>query len=139
MLAFENAKKFFDACEAGKGWQGCKDYAASGASFACQAGALADVSTVEGYCEWMKGLIGGPLPDGRYTLHAASFDEANNAATFAATFHATHTADGGPVPATNKKLNSDYVYVLNMNSQGKVEHMTKIWNDGHALSELGWA
>ena len=103
-----------------------------------QAGALADVSTVEAYCEWMKGLVGGPLPDGHYTLHAAAWDAANNTAIFSATFHATHTGDGGPVPPTNKKANADYVYALKMNGSGKVASMTKIWNDGHTLAELGW-
>ncbi len=139
MSAFENAKQFLEACDAGKGWEGCKDYAASDASFTCQADALADVSTVEDYCEWMRRLIEEPMPDASYTLHAASFDEANNAAIFAATFHATHTAEGGPVPATFNKTNTDYVYVLKMNGEGKVQKMRKIWNDAYALSELGWA
>jgi hypothetical protein len=26
MTAFENAKKFFTACEAPEGWAGCKEY-----------------------------------------------------------------------------------------------------------------
>jgi len=139
MSAFETAKAFFEACEAPKGWDGCKAYVADGAGFSCQAGALADVSTVEAYCEWMKGLVGGPLPDGHYTLHAAAWDAANNTAIFSATFHATHTGDGGPVPPTNKKANADYVYTLKMNGSGKVASMTKIWNDAHTLAQLGWA
>jgi hypothetical protein len=138
MSAFENAQKFFEACETGKGWQGCQCYVASSAPFACQAGALADVTTVESYYEWMKGLVSGPLPDGHYTLHTSSWDAGTNAAMFSATFHGTHTGDGGPVPPTNKKANADYVYVLKMNPDGKVSDMTKIWNDGHTLAQLGW-
>jgi ketosteroid isomerase-like protein len=33
---------------------------------------------------------------------------------------------------------SDYVYVIQMDD-GKVRHMTKVWNDVHALRALGWA
>ncbi len=138
-MAFDTAQKFFEACEAAKGWDGCKAHVADGAAFACQAGALADVKTVQGYCDWMKGLVGGPLPDGRYTLHASAWDAKASTATFAATFHGTHTGDGGPVPPTNKATSTDYVYVIKMNGDGKVAAMTKIWNDGYALAELGWA
>jgi hypothetical protein len=36
MNAFENARKFFDACEASAGWAGCKPYMVNGASFVAQ-------------------------------------------------------------------------------------------------------
>lgn len=139
MSFLENAKKFFEACEAPKGWEGCKSYVADGASFSCQSGALADVKTVQAYCEWMKGLMGGPLPDGHYSLHSIGWDADTNTATFVATFQATHKGSGGPVPPTNKATSTDYVYALKMNGEGKVAQMTKIWNDGYALAELGWA
>jgi hypothetical protein len=45
------ARDFFEACEAGKGWEGCKDYCQDDASFSCQADALAEVTTLEGYAE----------------------------------------------------------------------------------------
>ena len=138
MSAFENAQKFFEACEAPMGWDGCKAYVADGASFSCQAGALAGIDSVQAYCDWMKGLVGGPLPDGRYTLHSSAWDAGTNTATFVATFHGTHKGDGGPVPPTNKATNSDYVYTLKMDGEGKVARMTKIWNDAYALAELGW-
>jgi hypothetical protein len=32
-VAFENAKKFFEACETPKGWEACKPYVAEGARF----------------------------------------------------------------------------------------------------------
>jgi hypothetical protein len=139
MSAFENAQKFFEACEAPKGWDGCKGYVADGASFSCQAGALADVKTVEAYTEWMKGLVAGPLPGATYTLHSSAWDEVNRTATFVATFHAAHKGDGGPVPPTNQTTSTDYVYAVRMNGDGKVAAMTKIWNDSYALAELGWA
>ena len=36
MTAFENAQKFFAACEAPEGWSGCAPYVADGASFIAQ-------------------------------------------------------------------------------------------------------
>jgi hypothetical protein len=139
MSAFENAKKFFDACEAPKGWAGCEPYVAKGATFKAQSEPLVDVTTVEQYCEWLKGLVNAALPGATYDLHAASFDDTTNTATFFATFNAKHTGDGGPVPPTNKETHTDYVYVLKMGPDNKVAHMTKIWNAPWALKELGWA
>ena len=86
----------------------------------------------------MKGLVSGLLADGHYTLHTSSWDAGANAAAFAATFHGKHTGDGGPVPPTNKTVNGDYVYVVKMNADGMVSDLTKIWNDGHSLAQLGW-
>ncbi len=45
--------------------------------------------------------------------------------------------EGGPVPPTGKSAEADYVY--DMNFDGGIRHMTKIWNDGITLQQLGWA
>jgi len=45
---------------------------------------------------------------------------------------------GGPVPATGRTTHSHYVYVVKVKG-GKVAAMTKIWNSGFALRELGWS
>src|SRR6059058_5903455 len=45
----ETAEQFFDACETGKGWEGCQAYCHAGATFSAQAGALDGVDTLEGY------------------------------------------------------------------------------------------
>ena len=42
----EVAQKFFDACETGKGWQGCQQYCVPNATFRSEAGPLADVKTL---------------------------------------------------------------------------------------------
>jgi hypothetical protein len=42
------------------------------------------------------------------------------------------------VPATGNKVAADYVYAMQFDSD-KIRHMTKIWNDGHSLKQLGWA
>ena len=138
MTAFENATKFFHACEAPKGWQGCKEYVAEDASFSAQSEPLVDIKTVEGYCEWMAGM-GTIAPGATYDLHASAYDEANRKAIFFATYHAKHTGEGGPVPPTNKEAHAEYVYILAMNAENKVENMVKVWNAPWTLKELGWA
>lgn len=139
MSAFENARKFFEACEAPLGWDGCKEYVADGAPFVGQASPLEEINTVEGYCEWMYGFGNGVTPGATYDLHTSSFDNESNSAVFFATYNGKHTGDGGPVPPTNKDTHSHYVYVLKMDGDDKVASMTKIWNASWAMRELGWA
>jgi hypothetical protein len=139
MSAFDNAQRFFVACETAKGWEGCAEYVADDAAFVAQCEPIADIARVEDYCEWMKALGTITAPDASYDLHSASYDEANRTAVFFATFHGTHTGDGGPVPPTGKSTATDYVYALRIDGDDKVTHMTKIWNAPWALRELGWS
>ena len=139
MTAFENARKFFDACEAPAGWAGCKAYVEAGAPFVAQSEPLADIKTVEAYCEWMASFGKVTAPGATYDLHTASYDDAKKTAVFFATYHAKHSGPGGPVPPTNKTTHSHYVYVVKMSPNNKVESMTKIWNAPWAMKELGWA
>jgi predicted ester cyclase len=132
----ETAEQFFDACETGKGWAGCKAYCHDNATFSAQAGALADVSTVQGYTDWMKGLF-TPVPDGRYELRSFAIDEQRNNVSAYAVFHGTHTGQGGPVAPTGRHVAADYVYVMQFDG-GKIKHLTKIWNDAYSLKQLGW-
>ena len=137
-MTIENtARAFFEACETGKGWEVCAAFCHPAASFSCQADALADTTTLATYCDWMKGLL-GPIPDGRYELSAFAFDAERATVVASATFHGTQTGDGGPIPPTGKVVASEYAYVIQFNGE-KIHHMTKIWNDLHALRELGWA
>lgn len=138
MNAFENATKFFVACETALGWEACKPFVQDGAGFTAQSEPLVEVDNIETYCQWMQGFGTVTTPDASYTLHSSSFDEANNTAMFFATYHAKHTGEGGPVPPTNKTTNSHYVYIIKMSAEGKVEHMTKVWNAPWAMRELGW-
>lgn len=132
----ETAEKFFDACETGKGWKGCKSYCHPDATFSCQADALAEVKSLEGYTEWMKGLL-TPIPDGCYELRSFSVDESRKNVSAYAIFRGTHTGEGGPIPATGKRVEADYVYVMGFEGD-YIKHMTKIWNDGISLKQLGW-
>lgn len=138
MSAFNTATAFFHACESLKGWEGCSQYVADNAVFSAQSEPLTDISTVEGYCEWMKGLGEGPLVGCSYELVSSSFDKENNTALFFGEFTGKHTGEGGPVAATGKETTADYVYALKMNGDGKVVHMTKIWNAPWTLRALGW-
>jgi steroid delta-isomerase-like uncharacterized protein len=138
MASIKNtAQKFFDACETGKGWDGCKAYCHPAATFSAQAGALNGVDTLEGYTDWMKGLF-TPVPDGSYDLRSFAVDEDRNSVMAYAVFSGTHTGDGGPVPATGKRVAADYVYVMKFDD-GRIRHMTKIWNDAVSMAQLGWA
>jgi hypothetical protein len=138
MSAFDNGTRFFHACESLKGWAGCQQYVADGATFTAQSEPLVDITSVEDYCEWMAGLGSTALKGCAYDLHTSAWDEANNTALYFATFTGQHGGEGGPVPPTNQETNSHYVYVLKMDEQGKVSQMTKIWNAPWALGELGW-
>jgi hypothetical protein len=111
---------------------------ADGATFVAQSEPIADINTVEAYCEWMAGFVTVTVPGATYDLHTTSYDEETNTAVFFATFHAKHTGEGGPVPATNKETHTHYVYFLTMNADNKVEKMVKVWNAPWALNELGW-
>ncbi|MGB2692026.1 MAG: nuclear transport factor 2 family protein [Thermodesulfobacteriota bacterium] len=137
MSIYETAKEFFEACETGKGWDACKAWCEDGATFSCQSDALAEVTSLEAYTDWMKGLL-GPIPDGRYELKAFAVDEDRDSVVAAAVFHGTQTGEGGPVPPTGKTVAADYVYVMQFNGS-RIAHMTKIWNADHSLKALGWA
>ena len=138
MTAFDNAKKFFQACEAPEGWAGCKEYVADGAPFVAQSEPLADIDTVEAYCDWMAGFGTVTAPGATYDLHTSCYDEEHRTAVFFATYHARHTGDGGPVPPTQKETHSHYVYALTMDEDDRVGRMVKIWNAPWAMRELGW-
>ena len=77
------------------------------------------------------------MPDGSYDLRSFSVDEKRGNVAAYAVFSGTHTGEGGPVPPTGKKVAADYVYVMDFDGD-RIRHMTKIWNDGHSLAQLGW-
>ena len=131
------AKLFFEACETGKGWKGCKAYCHPNASFSSQTGALSGISTLEGYCEWMKNLF-IPIPDGNYELRFFGVDESRKTVAAYAVFHGTQTGPGGPGAPTGKSVAADYVYAMTFDGD-RISSMTKIWNDSISMQQLGWA
>lgn len=133
----EKAKLFFQACETGKGWEGCKTYCHPDATFSAQATILDQIDSLEAYTEWMKNML-TPLPDGHYALRFFGADEDHQCVAAYAVFHGTHTGLGGPVEPTGKSFAADYVYVMRF-EDNLIRHMTKIWNDTISLHQLGWA
>ncbi len=77
------------------------------------------------------------LTDGRYEVKAFGTDAERNNVSAYGVFTGTHLA-GGPCPPTGKTTTTDYVYVMQFEGE-KIVHMTKIWNSGLALKELGWS
>ena len=134
----DSATKFFHACESAKGWDECSQYVVPGAEFSAQSEPLVDIKTVEDYTNWMAGFGTVTAPGCSYELHTSAYDEDSKNAVFFATFTGTHSGEGGPVPPTHKETNSHYVYVLNMNDEGKIRSMQKVWNAPWAMRELGW-
>jgi len=120
----ESAREFFDACETGKGWSLCKTYCHSDATFSAQAHALEEVATA--------------MPDVEYDLRFFGIDESGDSVAAVAVFKGTHTGAGGPVPPTGRSVASDYAYYM-IFEDGRIRHMTKVWNDGVALQQAGWA
>lgn len=137
MSAFENATRFFHSCESSEGWEACRQYVEPGATFEAQAGPVAAFDKVREYAEWMA-EVPHWATDAGFDIHTSAWDEENRAATFFATYHLRHTGEGGPVPPTNREMNSHYVFVLFMSADDRVEKMYKIWNADWALKQLGW-
>ena len=133
----KTAEEFFEACETGGGWEQCQRYCRPDATFAAQAAALEGVTDLRGYTEWMRGLY-GPVPDGRAEVRTFAVDEARDKVLIFGVFQGTNTGEGGPVPPTGKSVAADYVYDLSF-QDGKIGHVTKIWNDAATLQQLGWA
>lgn len=123
-----NARSFFTACEAGKGWNETRAYVDSDASpFSAQVvdalpgPKLSQVDTVKGYAEWMEGVVNEFGPKATVQLKAAAFDEERSAMVFYAVFMGY----------------SDYVYFMAMDPAScKVKSMAKIWNDQYAKNNI---
>ena len=131
----ETAEQFFDACETGKGWDGCQAYCHEGATFSAQAGALEGVETVEGYADWMKGIF-TPLPDASYEVRSWGRERGRTWPPTACFGNAYRRGRAGA--ADGPAVETDYVYVMDFDGD-RIRHLTKIWNDGIGLQQLGWA
>ena len=131
------ARTFFEACEEGKGWEGCSEYCTTDATFSAQAAPLVDVKGLEQYAEWMKAVCTF-MPDARYELKSCATDEERRGVCAYAVFSATHTGEGGPCPPTGKSTSTDYVYGMEFDGDNKIRHVTKIWHAGLAMKDLGW-
>ena len=139
MSEFENATRFFHACESVKGWDECRQFVEPGAPFSAQCEPLVDIDTVENYVTWMTGFCENIAPGSSYVLHSSAYNDDSKTAIFFATYTLRHTGEGGPVPPTNKETQTQYVYIYQMSDNGKVQGIQKVWNAPWAMRELGWA
>jgi ketosteroid isomerase-like protein len=71
--------------------------------------------------------ISAPSPSDEYRGNVSAF----------AVVRGAHTGEGGPIPPTGQRVEADYVYVMEFDD-GPIRHMTKIWNDGVSMKQLGW-
>ena len=94
---------------------------------------------MKAWYDWMVNFKANICPDASFTVKSVAWDEERKKACHFAVFHCTHTGEGGPCPATNKHADTEYSYEMEMNGEGQVVSMVKIWNDGYALKQLGWA
>lgn len=132
----ETAEAFFHACESGKGWAVCREHCTADATFSAQADVLGAIRVLEHYVGWMQGLF-EVMPDAGYDLLAFAVDEERGKAMGFGVFHGTHTGEGGPVPPTGKRVEAEYVYIMEFEGD-KIRHMTKVWNDGFSMQQVGW-
>lgn len=139
MSKFDVATSFFHACEGLKGSRACHRFLCDDAVFVAQCEAIADIKSVVGYCDWMKANGEGPLVGCRYEINASCYDESSSTALIFATFYATHTGEGGPVPPTGKSTASHYVFAITVDEDEKVSQVVKVWNTNWSMAELGWA
>jgi len=73
-----------------------------------------------------------------YEVKASALDAETSKVLVIATFNGSHNGAGGPVEPTGKSTSTDYVYIMTMDNDDKVVHVTKVWHSGLAMKDLGW-
>jgi predicted ester cyclase len=122
MTMVETAEKFFEACEVGKGWDGCAQYCTDNASFTAEAVALEHLKTLEGYCDWLNALY-DRVSDVSYQIKGFALDKPRNVVMAFGVFKGTPIGEG-----EQKSFSTNYVYAMEFDGD-KIGHVTKIWND----------
>ena len=131
------AKQFFDACESGKGWDGCQAFCLPDASFSTQSERMGNVPTLRQYVDLCAGFL-KVCPDASYVVKSFATDKSSKTVCVFAVISGTHTGEArGPILPTGRKTVTNYVYAMEFDGI-KIKHMTKIWNPGWTMNELGW-
>ena len=126
-----------------------KNYCTSDAKFSGQCGffhpPLASApnlgGTLENYVNWMKMTAKDLMPGCYLTDVSQAYDSDSNTALFAGVFHGTHskTPNGSNLPSpTMKYVATDCSYKIEINEEGKISSMVKVWNSEWLQRELGW-
>lgn len=77
---YEVAWKFFSACGACLGWEGCQAFVAPGATFESEDPDLAGIETIRDYCELMSAT--GAMANGAMSHVLLAWDRSNRIALF---------------------------------------------------------
>ena len=95
------------------------------------------MNTVQDYCEQIAAAFKVTFL-GSCELHASAYDPDNNVVFLYGTSCAKHTGEGGPVPSTHKQASVPFVFVMNMDAEGKLKHLEKIYDEASGRRQLGW-
>ena len=115
------ARAFFEACDHGKGWTGCRSYCHENASFETEAETLAEINTLDTYCDWMVEALAMFDETVEVEVKSEAYDVKKDIALIYAEIRGNVII--GPEPMFMK---TDYVYAINFNGK-KISHVTKIW------------
>ena len=115
------AGAFFEACDYGKGWSGCRSYCHDNASFETAAETLAEIDTLDTYCDWMVEALAMFDETVEVEVKSEAYDVKKDIALIYAEIRGNVII--GPEPMFMK---TDYVYAINFNGK-KISHVTKIW------------
>ena len=115
------ARAFFEACDYGKGWSVCKSYCHDDASFETEAETLAEIDTLDTYCDWMVEALAMFDETVEIEVKSEAYDVKKDIALIYAEIRGNVII--GPEPMFMK---TDYVYAINFNGK-KISHVTKIW------------
>ena len=101
------ARAFFDACDFGKGLDGCKQFCHSDASFETEAETLANIDTLAIYCDWMIDALAMLDKDVKVKVKAIAHDRDTDIVLIYGEIEGTVTIGPEPMP-----MKTDYVYAL---------------------------
>eukprot|EP00697_Spironema_sp_BW2_P006648 gnl/Spiro4/20751_TR10106_c0_g1_i1.p1 gnl/Spiro4/20751_TR10106_c0_g1~~gnl/Spiro4/20751_TR10106_c0_g1_i1.p1 ORF type:complete len:405 (-),score=121.48 gnl/Spiro4/20751_TR10106_c0_g1_i1:124-1308(-) len=134
----DKATQLFEALDSGSGPECVRDYidVLKPAEMSCESGLPNFPTTILGYAKWLQDLKEGPLPDLRSEIQQLTSGE--RVVHILGVMRATHLADQGPVPPTNKPSISNFVYVMEFDAGNKVVHLTKVHDVKHMYDQLGW-
>ena len=115
----ETAEQFFDACETGKGWDGCQAYCHPGATFSAQVGALDGVETVRGLHGLDEGLHAAARRQLRGSLVRGRRGAEQRGRVRRVPRHAHRRGRAGAADG-QASVEADYVYVMDFDGDESV-------------------
>ncbi len=96
------------------------------------------MKTVKSYCDAVAVSFKTTFLGSTYELAASAYDAENDIALLHGVSHAQHTGEGGPVPPTGKVAQIPFVYSIKFNSDAKIVHLSKVFDESSVKQQLGW-